>query len=56
MVFRKNGEVKVTSVRCSCGQELRGVVDKCPKCGKELIPANLQTVRTDPAKDSPAVK
>ncbi len=48
MVFRKTGDVPIQRILCGCGQELQGRLDKCPKCGKVLIPENL---RTPPVKD-----
>ena len=43
MAFHKTGDVPIQKIMCSCGQELHGVIGKCPKCGKVLIPDDLQT-------------
>lgn len=43
MGFKKFGDVAVERILCGCGQELQGRLDKCPKCGKVLIPENLRT-------------
>ena len=44
MTFHKTGIVPIDKIKCSCGHTITGHVDKCPQCGKTLIPKNLQTV------------
>jgi ribosomal protein L40E len=48
MAFKKTGDVPVEKILCNCGARLAGVAAKCPKCGKTLIPENLQTPTTPP--------
>ena len=43
MAFSKTGIAPVQRILCGCGQELQGRLDKCPKCGKTLIPDELRT-------------
>ena len=38
MPFSKTGVVPIQKVLCGCGQELAGRLDKCPRCGKTIVP------------------
>jgi hypothetical protein len=54
MTFRKNGDnIPVHRVLCKCGHELRGAFDKCPNCGKTVLPEGLQPVQEPPAEKDP---
>lgn len=52
MAFKKTGDVPVEKILCNCGARLAGVTAKCPKCGKTLIPTNLQTPPTPSVEDN----
>jgi hypothetical protein len=43
MGFRKTGIAPVGDVLCNCGAQIKGHVDKCPKCGKTLIAEKVRT-------------
>ena len=52
MAFRKTGVVPISNIKCSCGHEIKGHITTCPKCGKTLVPENLQTAPQNPPTDS----
>jgi hypothetical protein len=52
MTFRKVGDAVVAKILCGCGQELKGRLDKCPKCGKTLIPDNLKEEKPKEKEES----
>ena len=58
MAFHKTGIVPIQEIKCSCGHTIKGHIDKCPHCGKILIPANLRTTSSDSPekKDQSKVK
>lgn len=43
MGFRKTGIAPVEHILCSCGAQIKGNVDACPKCGKILVAKEVQT-------------
>jgi hypothetical protein len=52
MAFSIKGISPIQKVLCRCGAELTGRLDKCPKCGKEIIDPNLRTSPEDTSEKS----
>ena len=62
MTFKKTGISPIDDIRCSCGASIKRGSTKCSKCGKSLLPADLQditpvqTTKVEPTIDKSTVK
>jgi hypothetical protein len=53
-MFMKTGDSVIGEVFCSCGEKLCKCAADCPKCGKKLVPVDLNNdlVEETPAKNA----
>jgi hypothetical protein len=52
MAFRKTGIAPIQKILCGCGAPLDSQLDKCPKCGKEIINPALREPPQDKTENS----